>query len=173
MIVPAMAPSLAHDQTDEQADASSGSHLAWLRAEEERAALRRTWAEWFAGHDLLLLPVMTVAAFPHDHDPDMFGRTIEIDGDQRSLVSTIDWLGLIGIVGLPSAVVPIGRTAAGLPVGHADRGPVPARPAGGAGGPAGRRRSSAATRSRPASDAELLMWGHQPQTRGRRMGADR
>ncbi len=117
MIVPAMAPSLAHDQTDVQADASSGSHLAWLRAEEERAVLRRTWAEWFAGHDLLLLPVMTVAAFPHDHDPDMWGRTIEIDGDQRSLVSTIDWLGLIGIVGLPSAVVPIGRTAAGLPVG--------------------------------------------------------
>ena len=32
-------------------------------------------------------------------------------------MSTIDWLGLIGIVGLPSAVVPIGRTAAGLPVG--------------------------------------------------------
>ena len=57
-----MAPSLAHDQTDVQADASSGSHLAWLRAEEERVVLRRTWAEWFAGHDLLLLPVMTVAA---------------------------------------------------------------------------------------------------------------
>ncbi len=117
MIVPAMAPALAHDQTDEQADASSGSHLAWLRAEEERAALRRTWSDWFAAHDLLLLPVMTVAAFPHDHDPDMFGRTIEIDGERRSLVSTIDWLGLIGIVGLPSAVVPIGRTGAGLPVG--------------------------------------------------------
>jgi amidase len=44
-------------------------------------------------------------------------RTIEIDGDQRALISTIDWLGLIGIVGLPSAVVPIGRTAEGLPVG--------------------------------------------------------
>ena len=69
MIVPAMAPSLP----EEQAEASSGSHLAWLRAEEDRAALRRTWAEWFGGHDLLLLPVVTVAAFPHDHDPDMFG----------------------------------------------------------------------------------------------------
>ena len=34
-----MAPSLAHDQTEVQADASSGSHLAWLRAEEERAVL--------------------------------------------------------------------------------------------------------------------------------------
>lgn len=113
MIMPAMAPSLP----EERADASSGSHLAWLRAEEDRAALRRTWAEWFVGHDLLLLPVVTVPAFPHDHDPDMWNRTIEIDGQSRPLVSTIDWLGLIGIVGLPSAVVPIGRTAAGLPVG--------------------------------------------------------
>jgi amidase len=32
-------------------------------------------------------------------------------------VSTIAWPGFIGVVGLPSAVVPIGRTAAGLPVG--------------------------------------------------------
>ena len=117
MIVPAIAPSLAHDQTEEQADASSGSHLAWLRAEEERAALRATWAEWFRCHDLLLLPVVTVPAFPHDHDPEMFGRTIEVDGETRPLITTIDWLGLIGIVGLPSAVVPIGRTAEGLPVG--------------------------------------------------------
>jgi amidase len=113
MILPAISPSLP----DDQAEASSGSHRAWLRAEEERARLRRTWADWFAGHDLLLLPVMTTAAFPHDHTPDMLARTIQIDGEPRALISTIDWLGLIGIVGLPSAVIPIGRTAAGLPVG--------------------------------------------------------
>jgi amidase len=113
MIVPAISPSLP----DEAAEAAGGSHRAWLRNEQERAALRRTWAEWFAGHDLLLLPVMTRAAFPHDHDRELMERTIEIDGDQRALISTIDWLGLIGIVGLPSAVVPIGRTAEGLPVG--------------------------------------------------------
>jgi amidase len=47
----------------------------------------------------------------------MLERTIEVNGESRSLVSMIDWLGLIGIVGLPSAVVPIGRTRAGLPVG--------------------------------------------------------
>jgi amidase len=113
MILPAISPSLP----DEQAEASSGSHRAWLRAEEARAALRGTWAEWFGGHDLLLLPVMTVPAFPHDHQPEFLQRTIEINGESRALISTIDWLGLIGIVGLPSAVVPIGRTAAGLPVG--------------------------------------------------------
>jgi amidase len=113
MIVPAISPSLP----DEAAEAAGGSHRAWLRNEQERAALRRTWADWFAGHDLLLLPVMTTAAFPHDHERELMERTIEIDGDQRALITTIDWLGLIGIVGLPSAVVPIGRTAAGLPVG--------------------------------------------------------
>jgi amidase len=113
MILPAISPSMP----DEQGDEYAGSHRAWLRAEEERARLRRTWAEWFTGHDLLLLPVMTTPAFPHDHRPEMLERTIEINGEERSLVSTIDWLGLIGIVGLPSAVVPIGRTAAGLPVG--------------------------------------------------------
>jgi amidase len=113
MILPAISPSMP----DEQADGYAGSHRAWLRAEEERAALRRTWADWFRGPDLLLLPVMTTPAFPHDHEPEMLDRTIEINGEERSLVSTIDWLGLVGIVGLPSAVVPIGRTAAGLPVG--------------------------------------------------------
>jgi amidase len=113
MIVPAISPSLA----DDAAEVAGGSHRGWLRAEEERAARKRTWAQWFTGHDLLLLPVMTTAAFPHDHERELMERTIEIDGGERALISTIDWLGLIGIVGLPSAVVPIGRTAAGLPVG--------------------------------------------------------
>jgi amidase len=113
MIVPAISPSLP----DDAAEVASGSHRAWLRNEQERAALRRTWADWFGGHDLVLLPVMTTAAFPHDHERELMERTIEIDGDVRALISTIDWLGLIGIVGLPSAVVPIGRTKAGLPVG--------------------------------------------------------
>ena len=113
MIVSAMSPSLP----DDEADAASGSHLAWLRAEQARTAVRRTWADWFTGHDLLLLPVMTTPAFPHDLSPAMFERTIDVDGTTRSLLSTIDWLGLIGIVGLPSAVVPIGRSTSGLPVG--------------------------------------------------------
>ncbi len=113
MILPAISPSFP----DDRAEATSGSHRAWLRADQERAALRAIWAEWFSGHDLLLLPVMTTPAFPHDHRPEMLERTIEINGETRALVSTIDWLGLVGIVGLPSAVIPIGRTAAGLPVG--------------------------------------------------------
>jgi amidase len=113
MIAGAISPSFP----DDIADTVAGSHRAWLRAGEQRAELRRTWAEWFTGHDLLLLPVMTTPAFLHDTEVGMLERTIVVDGESRALISTIDWLGLIGIVGLPSAVIPIGRTAAGLPVG--------------------------------------------------------
>jgi amidase len=44
-------------------------------------------------------------------------RTLVINGETRSQVECIAWTGLIGIVGLPSAVPPIGRTESGLPVG--------------------------------------------------------
>ena len=44
-------------------------------------------------------------------------RTVDVNGESRSMGSTIQWPGLIGVMGLPSAVAPIGRTAAGLPVG--------------------------------------------------------
>jgi amidase len=117
MILPAVSPSMP----DEVADTMAGSHRAWLRAEEERARLRAVWAEWFTQHDLLLLPVMTIPAFAHDNSGDLQSRRIVVNGEERSLVDTIQWLGIVGVVGLPSAVVPIGRTTspgnAGLPVG--------------------------------------------------------
>jgi amidase len=117
MILPAVSPSMP----DEVGEKMSGSHLAWLRAEEERARLRAVWTEWFAQYDVLLLPVMTIPAFPHDNAGDLPSRRIVVNGEERSLADTIQWLGIIGVVGLPSAVVPIGHTTswgnAGLPVG--------------------------------------------------------
>ena len=44
-------------------------------------------------------------------------RRLEIDGVDRPYVDEVSWTGLIGVVDLPSAVPPIGRTTAGLPVG--------------------------------------------------------
>ena len=95
----------------------AGSHRAWLRAEQERVVFRRVWADWFEQYDLLLCPVMATPPFPHLREGSIMDRTIDVDGEPRSLMSTIVWPGLIGVLGLPSAVVPIGRTAAGLPVG--------------------------------------------------------
>jgi len=113
MIGAAISPSMP----DAVADERSGSHRAWLRAEEERARLRRSWAEWFQSFDLLLCPVLPVPAFPHDHSEPMVDRMIDLNGRQVPYLSAVQWPGLIGIMGLPSAVPPIGRTPAGLPVG--------------------------------------------------------
>jgi amidase len=113
MIGPAVSPSLS----DEVAELISGSHLDWLRLEQQRAAVRACWAEWFSNWDVLLSPVTPTPAFRHDQDGDLVSRTIDVNGETRPYLDNIAWTGLIGIVGLPSAVSPLRPTASGLPVG--------------------------------------------------------
>ncbi len=98
-------------------DDFSPSHLSVLRGEMQRHDLRQVWHRWFEHHDLLLCPVMATPAFPHDHTGTIMDRTVEVDGTMRGHIELISWLGFIGVLGLPSVVVPIGRTQAGLPVG--------------------------------------------------------
>jgi amidase len=96
----------------------AGGHLNWIHAVDRRAGLRRAWADWFDAYDLLLCPVIPVEAFPHNQQGDFIDRTFDVDGIARPYPSLISWTGLIGIMGLPSAVPPIGFTAAtGMPVG--------------------------------------------------------
>jgi amidase len=114
LIRAAIAPSMNADV----AEGAAGSHLAWLRANEERARLKALWAEWFESYDLLLCPALALPAFPHcQESPNLLERTLELNGERVPYISAIQWAGLIGVVGLPSAVPPIGRTAAGRPVG--------------------------------------------------------
>jgi amidase len=98
-------------------DADAGPHLRWLQLQEQRARLEQVWAEWFTGRDALLCPVLPVPAFAHVQDGDFMTRTVPIDGEEQPYVSMIAWTGLIGIMKLPSAVAPVGRTEGGLPVG--------------------------------------------------------
>ncbi len=152
MILPAISPSLP----DDQADALSGSHRAWLRAEEERAALRRTWAEWFTGHDLLLLPGDDGARVPA-RPRARHARTApsRSTARPRALIEHHRLAGAdrrrgLAVGGRPHR--PHGRRAPGR---DADRRAVPPRPPGGPGGPAGQR---GPRRLHPAPG--LLMWSH-------------
>jgi amidase len=113
MISGAISPSL----TDDIADTVSGTHRGWLRADDERARLAAQWAAWFEQYDALLCPVLPVPAFPHQQSESFLERTLPINGVQQPHAVLVGWPGLIGIVDLPSAVAPIGRTAGGLPVG--------------------------------------------------------
>ena len=114
LIVPAVSPSMP----DPIAEVAAGSHREWLRLQSARARVQRVWAEWFAGgFDALLCPVTPTAAFPHQQDGDFRSRTTLINGESRPYADNISWAGLIGVIGLPSAVPPLRRTSAGLPVG--------------------------------------------------------
>jgi amidase len=113
MIVAAISPSMAA----EVGDAMSGSHYQWLQAERERARLRTIWADWFETYDVLVCPVLATPAFPHDQKGELFTRTLTINGDEVPYLNAVVWTGLIGVIGLPSAVPPVGRTPGGLPVG--------------------------------------------------------
>jgi amidase len=113
MIAAAVSPSL-----DESiAEAASGSHLAWLRNDDARAELRDVWARWFRDYDALLCPVLPLPAFRHDQEGDILSRTLVVNDEEHPYLIVTSWTGLIGILGLPSAVPPIGRTPAGIPVG--------------------------------------------------------
>jgi amidase len=102
---------------DETAELLGGTHRRWLRLDEQRAAMRRRWAEWFDTFELLLCPVLPCPAFPHDQEGTFETRTIEIAGETRPHLDLVAWTGLIGITGHPSAVAPVGRVPAGVPCG--------------------------------------------------------
>jgi amidase len=102
---------------DDRAEISGGSHRAWLRGDERRAHLRGIWQEWFERYDALICPVMATPAFPHHQEGTFDSRTVEINGTTRPYRDLVSWTGLIGVLGLPSAVPPVGRTPGGLPVG--------------------------------------------------------
>jgi amidase len=112
-------PGLREDDAGVFADlirGAAGPHRLWLRDDEERWRLRARWGELFREVDVLLCPIMPTAAYPHDQTP-ITERHIDVDGRQVPAVDLVFWAGLVTVVGLPSTVVPIGRTRAGLPVG--------------------------------------------------------
>jgi amidase len=112
MVLAAMSPAYP----TEIADAISGTHHQWIRNDIERNRLKAIWAEWFESYDVLLCPVTPSAALPHIQG-EFMSRMMTIDGVERSYLENTSWTGLIGVIGLPSAVPPIGRTPEGLPVG--------------------------------------------------------
>ncbi|HEX4864877.1 MAG TPA: amidase family protein [Acidimicrobiales bacterium] len=113
LITPAISVS-----TDKQTgDAISGTHREWLDNHQSRGEMRSVWSEWFREFDILLCPVTPMAAFPHDQSGSIVDRSVIINGHPRPHIATLAWTGLVGVVYLPSTVVPVGFTPGGLPVG--------------------------------------------------------
>jgi amidase len=92
-------------------------HREWLSTNERRLQMRRRCEEFFVDWDVLLLPVMPVPAIPHDHTEPMAGRTGRANGRDVPYWDLATWMAPAGACLLPATVVPVGLTAAGLPVG--------------------------------------------------------
>jgi amidase len=95
-------------------------HHQWLRHDERRSEIRDAWSEFFTRFDAVLCPVLQLPAFPHQVDDDPIGvvnRVVSVNGTDVPHGELTYWCGLIGVAYLPAVVVPVGRTADGLPVG--------------------------------------------------------
>jgi amidase len=97
--------------------ANTASHRDWLAANETRHKMRWRWAEFFREWDLLLCPVASSAAFPHDHAGERHERMITVNGKRVPCVDQLFWAGYGGMAYLPATAAPVGFTPGGLPVG--------------------------------------------------------
>ncbi len=93
------------------------SHTDWLFADRQRARQRQQWASFFEDVDVLLCPVTSTPAFPHQQEGTWADRDFLINGETVPYYTLEAWPALIGSVYLPSTSAPVGRTAGGLPVG--------------------------------------------------------
>lgn len=93
---------------------TSARELGRLLERREQLAVR--WAAAVSDVEVLLTPVTPGPAFPHDHRPEA-ERVLDIDGALRPYGEQFAWMQLVGALRLPAVSAPVGRTAAGLPVG--------------------------------------------------------
>ncbi len=95
---------------------ASQRHRAWLSSNEKRLQLRARWERFFTEWDVVLMPAMPTTAIAHDHSHPMTARRIVVNGEERPYLDQLKWMGLVGVVYLPSTVVPVGLSD-GMPVG--------------------------------------------------------
>lgn len=97
--------------------ASTARHRDYVLAEEAQARQRWVWRSFFSDYDVLLTPVTSTAAFPHDHSEPVAARTLTVNGEVVPYFSQLFWAGLAIGGHLPATAAPVGLTPGGLPVG--------------------------------------------------------
>jgi amidase len=93
----------------------------WNRLGEKREQIRRVWEEFFQEYDVLVCPVLSAVAFPHDcsgvdHTAQL-KRTVKVGNKEIPYLDLLLWPGVITLPKLPSTVVPIHHLVNGLPAG--------------------------------------------------------
>jgi amidase len=99
------------------ADGLEGSAALLIEMLEVGERYKRQWESVFRDIDVLLSPVCSVNAFPHD-DSFFYDRTLDIDGVRHPYYRLSAIPSLASLAGLPVTVFPTGRYATtGAPIG--------------------------------------------------------
>ncbi|TDC22023.1 amidase, partial [Kribbella albertanoniae] len=70
------------------------SHRDWLAVNARREVHRHGWRQLFTEFDVVVCPITPTPAFPHDHNPDVLGRRLDIDGTDHPYFDQLVWAGL-------------------------------------------------------------------------------
>lgn len=89
---------------------------AWFELLDEQARNRRAWGRFFERYDAVIAPCWGTTAFPHDDTP-FAQRQLAVDGEPTFFGAQMAYPGLATFPMLPACSVPVGRDAAGLPIG--------------------------------------------------------
>ncbi len=96
--------------------AAALSHHAWSAIDRRRNDFRVAWRRFFRDYDVVLCPVHSSLAFPHNTTIAREDRVIEINGRRQDYNDYLFWAAIAGLCYLPSTVRPIGMVR-NLPVG--------------------------------------------------------
>jgi amidase len=90
---------------------------AYQALNARRIRLKRQWAQFFTRFDVVLCPPAPVALLPHQDDPNVMARTLDVNGAPRPFLDFLHWASLAAGCDLPAASAPCGFTPEGLPRG--------------------------------------------------------
>ena len=77
----------------------------------ERERLREELLRWMRQTPLIVAPVSATPAFAHG------AARVDVNGESISVFRSCSYSQTVNVFGLPAAVVPVARTADGLPIG--------------------------------------------------------
>ncbi len=100
------------------------THRSWLALNELRFKFRRVWSAFFRQHHVLLCPAFGTPALVHRRDGETWQRKIVVEGRTIAYNDLLFWPGITCGYHLPGSVVPVGRSASGLPIGVQIAGPL-------------------------------------------------
>lgn len=103
--------------------AALSSFADWQTWNFKRLAWRARWQAAFDELDVFLSPTAFAEAFRHDHSEPLDKRVLATPRGPRRYLDLVDWITPATLTGCPATTAPVGRTAAGLPVGIQMMGP--------------------------------------------------